>query len=423
MIVGRASPQGPAGEPDPGTPESPLLAAVRRPIPGGTGCGIDVSYDDDYLAIKAEIDKLGTVSTKVDQERAAELRQMLDAARGSVNKAGRSEAERQLEQRGSMVNAAGGPDYLVIRARAERILGEKSKDLRVATYLAFALWQTEAIPGLAEGMQAIDLLVRQYWEGLYPSKARAAARRNAVDFLASKLGETLEYAPVRETDRAPLELLQKVLAGLQEEFARQMPEGPPSLLGMLQGVEKCLRRIPRPSPITKPAPVPPPEKAAAAPAAERPAPEAATPAGAVPGTTGEFRSNQDAVDAIRRVSRFLRDQNRFNPTSFRLLRSLRWDGLTTLPPNEKGKTKFEPPPAQRRTYLAGLGNASDWPKLLDECEASFMQPGFHLWLDLQRLVAAALEGLGAEARAARQAILFELALLTRRLPGLTGLTF
>ena len=80
---------------------SPLLLAVRTPIPGTNPCGSDVSYDEDYLAIKAEIDKLGTVSGHVDQERASELRQMMDATRETVRKADRAEAEKQLEQRGS----------------------------------------------------------------------------------------------------------------------------------------------------------------------------------------------------------------------------------------------------------------------------------------------------------------------------------
>ena len=54
---------------------SALLQGVRRPIPGDNPCGKDISYEDDFLAIKAQIDKLGTVSGQIDQERASELRQ------------------------------------------------------------------------------------------------------------------------------------------------------------------------------------------------------------------------------------------------------------------------------------------------------------------------------------------------------------
>ena len=80
---------------------APSVEAARRPIPGSNPCGQDVSYDDDYLAIKAEIDKLGIVGGRVDQERAAELRQMMDAARGTFTKSERVEAERlQAQSRG-----------------------------------------------------------------------------------------------------------------------------------------------------------------------------------------------------------------------------------------------------------------------------------------------------------------------------------
>jgi predicted component of type VI protein secretion system len=126
---------------------SPLLEAIRRPIPGGNPCGSDVSYDDDYLAIKAEIDKLSTVSTRVDQERATELRQMMDATRGTLKKADRAEAEKQLEQRGSVVQQAGGADYQLIKDRATRILSEKSKDIRLQVICAMRSGKKSFSPG------------------------------------------------------------------------------------------------------------------------------------------------------------------------------------------------------------------------------------------------------------------------------------
>ncbi len=141
---------------------------MRRPIPGDNPCGKDISYEDDFLAIKAEIDKLGTVGGQIDQERASELRQMMDATRGTVRKADRTEAEKQLDQRGSVVKQGAGPDYQLIRQTASRVLSEKSKDIRVASYLCFALWQQESFAGLAEGLSAIEILVRDFWDGLLP---------------------------------------------------------------------------------------------------------------------------------------------------------------------------------------------------------------------------------------------------------------
>jgi type VI secretion system protein VasJ len=129
------------------------------------------------------------------------------------------------------------------------------------------------------------------------------------------------------------------------------------------------------------------------------------------------------MDAAKKAAKFLRDQNRKSPTPYRLVRILRWDSLAAEPPNEGGKTKLEAPPLQRRNYLTGLRDAGDWNKLLDECEASFGQPGFHLWFDMQRMTVMALDALGDEFQGVRTAVLTELALLMQRLPKLASLTF
>lgn len=392
---------------------SPFLEAVRRPIPGDNPCGKDVSYDDDYLAIKAEIDKLGTVSARVDQERAAELRQMMDATRGTLKKADRAEAEKQLEQRGSVVQQAGGADYQLIKDRATRILSEKSKDIRVASYLCYALWQKELFSGLTEGLSAIDILVCEFWDGLYPPKTRPGARKAAVEFLTSKLGESVEYSQVKADDREPLERAKGVLDGLQKHFTEKMPENPPSLLGLAQAVEKCLNKVPRPAPPVTPL----------APGSAPSAAQAAEAGSAAPPAIGELRTSQDAVDLVKKAAKFMRDQNRKNPSPYRLVRSLRWDALAALPPNESGKTKFEAPAAQRRNFLSGLRDAGDWNKLLDECELSFGNPGFHFWLDMQRLTVAALDALGGDFLGVRTAVLSELAILLQRVPKLSSLMF
>ena len=403
-----------AGAPEVSPPKvelSPLLEAISSPIPGSNPSGMDVSYDEDYLAIKAEIDKMGTVGGRVDQERATELRQMMDATRGTLKKADRAEAEKQLEQRASVVDQAGGPDYGLIKDLSTKVLSEKSKDIRVASYLCFALWHMETFAGLAEGLAALDILIGGFWEGLYPPKARISARKNAVEFLTTKLGETVEYAPVKIEDAAPLQRAKGVLANLQKNLAEKIPDSPPSILGMVQAVDKCLTKVPKP---------PPPSTPGAPPAPGQPQ---AGSAGTTPAVAGELRTSQDAVDFVKKAAKFFREQNRKNPTPYRLARSLKWDAVVALPPNENGKTKFEAPPLPRRNFLIGLRDASDWNKLLDECELSFGNPGFHFWFDLQRLIVAALDGLGTEFQAVRTAVLTELAVLLQRVPNLASMTF
>jgi len=393
---------------------SPLLEGVRRPIPGSNPCGRDISYEEDFLAIKAEIDKLNAVGGQIDQERAMELRQMMDATRGTINKANRTEAEKQLDQRGSVTRQSGGPDYQFIRKSAGVILAEKSKDIRIASYLCFALWQQESFAGLAEGLSAIDILIQNFWDGFYPGKARPAARRSALEFLTAKLDDSVAYAQVREADRAPLERAKATLKNLQQQLTEKMPEGPPSLLGLTQAVEKCLNKVPRPAAPKPPAPEP------SAPSQGR-SPGEGMPAAGAP--RGEIQTSLDAATSVKQAARFFRNQDPRSAIAYRLLRSLRWDPILALPPNENGKTRVEPPPAQGCSSLRDLRGKREWTVLLEECETKFSLPGFYFWLDMQRLVVDALDGLGPEFSAVRTAVISELSLLLQRVPKLPSLSF
>ncbi|MCO1332933.1 type VI secretion system protein TssA [Microbulbifer sp. OS29] len=51
---------------------------------------------------------------------------------------------------------------------AEKILSKKSKDLEVASWYTEALIRLQGFTGLRDGLQLIDQLVEQFWDGLYP---------------------------------------------------------------------------------------------------------------------------------------------------------------------------------------------------------------------------------------------------------------
>jgi type VI secretion system protein VasJ len=400
---------------------SPLLEGVQRPIPGDNPCGRDISYDEDFLAIKAEIDKMSTVGGQVDQARAAELRQLMDTTRGTVRQEDRVEKQKELDQRASVVKQSGGPDYELIRRIASVILAQKSKDLRVASYLCYALWRLDSFTGLAEGLTALEIHLRQYWEGLYPGKNRLSARKGALEFLIARLDESIGIAQVREVDRVPLERAKGAIRNLQEQVQEKMPENPPSLLGIAQVVEKYLNKLSRPASSAKPEAASKPV-ATASPAAEpghvtREEPKAAS------SPQSEIHSLQGATTLVRQAARYIRQLNAHDATPYRLLRSVSWDLIDILPPNDNGKTGFQAPPAGDRQYLAGLRDKKEWAKLLDECEENLHQMGFHVWLDMQRYLVEALDGLGSDFAGVRAAVIAELLLLLHRVPRLPSLAF
>jgi type VI secretion system protein VasJ len=135
------------------------------------------------------------------------------------------------------------------------------------------------------------------------------------------------------------------------------------------------------------------------------------------------QSATQAAELVIRAATWMRKEDARRAAAYRLVRSLRWDALTGEPPNDRRKTAIEAPPAARREYLLGLQKRDAWEDLLREAEASFAQPPFHFWLDLQRLIVAALDGMGAEYALARDVVVRDVQLLTTRLPGLTTLLF
>jgi type VI secretion system protein VasJ len=395
---------------DPSTRRSPLEQSVLAPIPGKSPTGNDAAYDDDFLRIKAEIDRLSIVSGKVDQQKVMQDAKELEGVKNIRNEKERAAAVEALRQRSSLMESV-GPEFRLVIDLATKILTEKSKDIRVACYFCLALWRTQRSAGMAEGLSVILLLVREYWETMFPAQARVAARKGALDFLIQRLAEELKGSDVTPDDRAHLERAKSVVVSLEQELTGRMGENAPALSTLAKAVDDSIGRLPKPS----------------APPAQARTEGGMQTSPAQPGTSaptdGELKSFQGAVDLVRKVSVYLRGQDRKSVPPYRLMRSMRWDALLNEPPNENGKTKIDSPPAPRRTYFAGLKQNGQWDKLLEEGETTFATSPFHFWLDLQQFVVSALEGLGVEYGPARMAVLGDLAILHRRFPKLSSLVF
>lgn len=352
---------------------SPLVLELLEPIAGPSPAGSDVTYDDLFQQIKAEVDKLESAS-------------------------------------------AAGVDYDLVVRLAREVLRERSKDLRVAIYLAMGLVQTRGLSGAADGVALIYRLVERYWEAMYPPEHRLAARRNALQGLSDRLKEWVAGEKPAEADRAALEQAIEDVRALQAFVMGRMEENAPAISGLVKAFEEALRRVPKAQQVPQNAP------AASPPSAGGPAPAAPATAAAPAGGGEEgFRSVAEAERAVFRVADYLRQKERSSPTSYLLARSVRWGGLEQEPPNENGKTLIPAPIAQRRTYLAGLLERGEYGTLLEEAELSFQESPF--WLDLQRYTVLAAEQLGPPFAGVRDAVLYEVALLLRRFERLPRLQF
>jgi type VI secretion system protein VasJ len=203
---------------------------------------------------------------------------------------------------------------------------------------------------------------------------------------------------------------------LQAFTTEVMGDLAPVWSGLGKALEDAQRRVPKEAP----APAQPglPEDGAVAPPAEGriSSPSALSPA-------SDLKNESDALEAIVGVAGFLREQTPANPISYRLDRVARWDAVVAEPSNEGGKTFLEDPATHRLTYMNSLVDSKDWKTLLQTAEDAFTESPLHFWLDLQRFVATALDGLGEEYEGAKQTVLLETAVLLKRVRSLSQLAF
>ena len=399
------TPDAPVDAPAP-EPPSKLLEEIARPIPGANPCGEDATYDADFIALVEEIERAQSIGAGVDHERAAKLREQLagDGTRGSRNGA-------PPAADAASAPPAGGMDAELVVTLARRILTERSKDLRVVCHLAYGLARRDGVSGVADGVAALDVLARTFWDGAYPPLRRMTARKNAIETAAARLGGVLETAPPVERDTEALARARAALDGLARFFdAQQLADLAAALRRLDDRVGEAQTRLPKGG--TPPVRTPPPVRT--------------TPPTLPKDSDGEDtpRSAAQASEAVMHAAAFLRGEDARRPLPYRLTRAQRWEPLVKEPDHDRQRTKIEPPPQVRRTYFLELHKAQQWAKLVEEGETAFAQEAsFHWWLDLQRLLDAALDGLGAEHAPARDAVRWEVRRLVTRLPGLSSLAF
>jgi len=349
--------------------------ALRAPIREDAPCGDSVLYEENFQALKTEINNISSAAGEADYERVVEL--------------------------------------------ARTVLTEQSKDLRAAGYLVIGEARTQGVEGVAEAVEGLHVLIDEYWEGLYPEASRMRSRGNALQFIADRLPDWIGATSFEAEDRAALVRIEEALEDIQAFSLDEMGEHAPSLSGLLNDLEGEIDALPAPEPESAPAGDDEDADGESSGAAAAPA-EASS---STPAAPAQLTSEDDAAQTARTLASYYRDDDLRSPTSYRLIRTVRWGALQDAPPNEGGTTRFPAPREQRREYLEGLLADMEYQTLVQEAESSFQGGTFHVWLDLQRLVAKALEALGEPYRAAHRVVCYDTALLVERVPSLLTLAF
>jgi|WetSurMetagenome_2_1015567.scaffolds.fasta_scaffold00056_17 type VI secretion system protein VasJ len=315
--------------------------------------GTNINYDADFDACKGEIGKLGDI------------------------------------------------DYGSVETLCKKLLAEKSKDMRLLSFLGLVYLRGAKWECLADVFEGFVTLCAQNYDAMFPDRERA--KQNAVKWLSEpRFNETVAAQKPEEADYAHIARLLANLSSLKGILQEKFPEGSPfpaAFYSAASNWEKACKPKPKPAEGT-PAPA-----GAGAPAAE------------------SMETPKQAQLAARKAAFFLIEKESQRPMGFRLMRSIRWDIFEKIPPNENGKTQLAPPPAELVASLNAMIANKEFKPALDKAEVAFTAGANHLWFGLQRIAALACQGLGETYKAVEQAITYETGFLVKRLPDITKLSF
>lgn len=308
----------------------------------------------------------------------------------------------------SSMHGAGNTDWQKVLSGCETLLASQSKDLRVAAWLIWSLYQRESYAGLQAGLAMLQHLCAQHWGELHPLKSRTRAA--AIGWLLPRL-EQVFAEPVPMWQQLPLfRALAENLRALEEHFSAQLGNDAPLLLPLCRSLEEQLERASQGQA----------EPASGGTAQARPVQASVQSTSGIDNDKDAHKALRAQQDASRSLCAWWLKQKATDLKPLRLARTLLWLNIESLPEhNAEQVTALRGVPVDKLSSYQERYSQGNYADLLIDLEASIARSPF--WLDGQRLVWACLQELNAEQ--AMREVEIQLALFLQRVPGLEELCF
>ncbi|GGJ89166.1 type VI secretion system protein TssA [Pseudomonas matsuisoli] len=309
------------------------------------------------------------------------------------------------------IHKTDGPDWHRTHELCVNLLSTQSKDLRIACWLTWALYERYSYLGLHAGITLLAALSDEHWDVLHPAKPRT--RTAAFAWLLPRLEEVLTHYTAKIEERALFESLTQTLNTLDSFLTEKLGDQAPLLVPLCRRLKDQLDRTQNIQQTKSEEEV------------SELSTEVTNTAAAVKKL--DFDSEKEAhkalrglQEAARPLSAFWLKQKNDDVRAFRLARTLLWLPIDSLPGcNAEKITALRGIPADKsNSFRDRIGQRAGGDLLLD-LETSIARAPF--WLDGQFLVWQCLETL--DAHAAMREIEIQLALFLARNPGLELLHF
>jgi type VI secretion system protein VasJ len=367
------------------------VADLLEPINGGVGD--DVSYDDKFEQIKAEVDKAASLS-------------------------------------------GDKPNWGNVSTNAEELLQEKTKDFRVACYLACAKSHS-GLESVLDGMILLQEITQKFWDDMHPPLRRIRARAGMVGWWSDQAAPAVAEIKLTAKDGPLVNAIDQTSTGLDTLFRERFADSYTGMSAIRESVRHLVRTCPKEKPKEEPKPPPPPKPApveasgdgaeapaaAAAPAPKpaRPAPPPPPPAPVLDTITACDNALEPAGLQLVKIARAYRAIKPETSVAYRLGRLGTWLSFTGAPPADGGVTLVPAPPTAMKERFDTLVSASEYLALINEAEDACCD--FPCWLDPHRYVSLAMGSMGALFLKAKEEMLMGIALFLKKVPTMPKLMF
>ncbi|WLH12943.1 type VI secretion system protein TssA [Pseudomonas hefeiensis] len=303
----------------------------------------------------------------------------------------------------------GQVDWLKVLEQSEALLRTRSKDLRVAAWLTWALYQRESLQGLLAGLCLLQYLCKNHWSEIHPVKDRTRAA--SINWLVPRLEQAMGE-DVAIKDQLPLfRDLAEQLEGLEAACTAQLGDEAPLLLPLCRRLKNMIRRASENRPQSD-------VVGEVEAQSKQSATQLLTPGAPIENEKAAHKALRAQQEGARTLCSWWLKQKATDVRALRLNRTLLWLSIDAVPErNTEQITSLRGLPADKLKSFQDSLQHGHYMDLLVEVEASLAKSP--LWLDGQRLAWECLQGLNAEQ--AMREVEVHFALFIQRLPGVIDL--
>ncbi|AKQ65172.1 hypothetical protein A176_002084 [Myxococcus hansupus] len=176
-----------------------------EPVPGASPAGVQAKHESAYEAVALEVAKLESPASK--------------AVRWDEVVEGASD-----------------------------LLKHTTKDLWLASYMAYGLYVTKGVDGAATGATVLAEVTERYWPDLFPELKRLRGRANAVTWFVERLGRILPTVEQSSVSAEPLDALSVALKRLSQLSRERFSDMGPAFGPLQDAIARLRAGLPEPEP-------------------------------------------------------------------------------------------------------------------------------------------------------------------------------